>query len=282
MRRFVPFAVLLSTIAFAQTTVASAQGPQIPDVMAARAYAMGGAYRSLGLGTEALDGNPASIGIYKRYLIELSGAWDPRNPFGFGSVSVMDSVTSPLSAGITYHLVSLGSGETQRTAHINTGAFSIPFGPTLSIGLSMRHVLMTGAQNANAVTGDAGVVLNFGGLVFGFSGHNLIDIRNPEFQRFYALSVGWTSPVFSLAADVRGDFNGPTPVFAVSAGGEYVLGNFLPIRAGYAWDQFRRARLVTGGLGLMIDNAEIDFGYQHELGGSSSRLLALTLRIQVQ
>ena len=78
------------------------------------------------------------------------------------------------------------------------------------------------------------------------------------------------------------DFNGELPLFAVSAGGEYVLGNFLPVRAGYSYDQLRNAKLVTGGLGLLIDNGEIDVSYQHELGGAFSRMLSLTLRMQVQ
>src|SRR5687768_7098570 len=117
MRCLALFALLSSTLAFAQAAVRE-PGPQIRDVAAARAYGMGGAYRALGLGTEAVDGNPASLGVFKRYLIEISGAWDPRNPFGFGSVAMMDSATSPLAAGVAYHLVSVGEGETQRTAHI--------------------------------------------------------------------------------------------------------------------------------------------------------------------
>lgn len=281
MRSLALCALLFSGVVFAQAQT-PVRGPQIRDVSAARAFGMGGAYRSLGLGTEAVNGNPASLGVFKRYLIELSGAWDPRNPFGFGSVAMMDSVTSPLAAGVAYQLVTVGENEHQRTAHINTAAFSIPFGETLHIGLSMRHILMTGARDANAITGDAGMLLNLRGLVFSLSGHNLIGINNPEFERFFALSAGWSTPLFSLGADLRGDFNGEAPLFAVSAGGEYVLGRFLPLRAGYSYDQLRNAKLVTGGLGLLVDNGQIDFSYQHELGGAFSRMLSLTLRMQVQ
>lgn len=277
MNRLAVLALIVSS-----GTALAEGGPTISDVMRARSYAMGGAFRALGAGTEVVEGNPAALGVQKRYLIELGGAWDPRNPFGFGSVSVMDSATSPMAAGLTYHLISVGANEHQRTAHVNTAAFSIPFGNALHMGMSMRHVLMTGATSANALTGDAGLLMNLGGIVFSLSGHNLIDIYNPDFPRYFAASGGFVSPVFSFAADVKGNFNGPQPIFSLSAGGEFVLGNAVPLRAGYTHEGWRNARIISGGVGLNIENGALDFGYQHELGGAYSRLLAITLRMQVQ
>lgn len=243
---------------------------------------MGGAFRALGGGTEVVEGNPAAMGVHRRYLIELSGAWDPRNPFGFGSLSIMDSATSPMAAGLSYNLVSLGTGPTQHTAHVNTAAFSIPFANVLHLGASLRHVLMTGSRSANAMTGDAGLLLNLGGVVFSFSGHNLIDIHNPDFFRYYAIGGGFVGQSFSLGADVKADFNGPTPRYALGIGGEYVFGDTVPIRAGYSHDGWRNARVITGGAGIRIDGSAFELAYQHELGGAFSRLLALTLRMQVQ
>lgn len=243
---------------------------------------MGGAFRAMGGGTEVIDGNPAAMTVYRRYLIELSGAWDPRNPFGFGSLSVMDSASNPIAAGLNYQLVSVGSGDDHRVAHINTAAFGLPFGQLLHVGLSTRHILMTGTRTANALTGDAGVLLNFGGLTFTVSGHNLIDIYNEDFPRYFAGGAAFMTPVFNIAADVKADFNGESPAFSFHGGAEYLLFNALPIRGGYTHDLIRNARVVTGGLGIFVENGTIDFGYQHELGGSYSRLLAVTLRMQLQ
>ncbi len=277
IRRIVFLALVLGPLASL-----AAEGPTVRDLMQARSFAMGGAYRALGAGTEVVDGNPAAIGLQKRYLIELSGAWDPRNPFGFGSIGVLDSVTSPLAAGLSYRLVSLGTGDTQRTAHINTAAFAMPFGQALHIGVSTRHILMTGAREANSMTGDAGLLLNLGGFVLSFAGHNLIDIGNDEFQRYFSASTGFVARTFSLAVDVRGDFNEPDPRFSWGAGGELVLGGVFPIRGGYSFDALSQARRVSGGLGFLIDGGAVDASYSHELGGAKSRLLALTLRMQVQ
>ncbi|MGA9521304.1 MAG: hypothetical protein WBV82_07560 [Myxococcaceae bacterium] len=277
IRRIVFLALVLAPLASL-----AAEGPGLRDVMQARSYAMGGAYRAIGGGTEAVDGNPASIGLHKRYLVELSGAWDPRNPFGFGSLGVLDGVTSPVAAGLTYRLVSLGTGATQRTAHINTAGFSIPFGQAFHIGVSTRHILMTGAQTANAITGDAGMLLNLGGFVLSVAGHNLIDIQNPEFQRYFSASTGFVTQSFSVAADVRADFNEPDARFSWGAGGEWIIGGAVPVRAGYSRDGITQAQRLSGGLGLIIGGGGFDLSYSHELGGAKSRLLALTLRMQTQ
>jgi hypothetical protein len=277
IRRIVFLALVLGPLA-----ALAAEGPTVRDVMQARSFAMGGAYRAIGGGTEAVDGNPAALGLFKRYLIELSGAWDPNNPFGFGSVGVLDSVTSAMAAGLSYRLVTVGKDADQRTAHINTAAFSIPFGQVLYAGVSTRHILMTGSRTANALTGDAGLLLNLGGFVLSVTGHNLIDINNEDFRRYFSASTGWVTQTFSVAADVRADFNEPVPRYSWGAGGEYVIGGAFPIRAGYSQDGITRAQRVSGGLGVLIDGGAVDASYSHELGGANSRLLALTLRMTVQ
>src|SRR5712692_5465217 len=85
-------------LAFAPA-LAFAQGeqPGFRDLMQARNYAMGGAYRALGLGTEAIDGNPAAMGLRKRYEIDLGGALNTQPKFGYGIAPIYD--TKPASWG---------------------------------------------------------------------------------------------------------------------------------------------------------------------------------------
>src|SRR5919198_4972828 len=143
--------VLSALVAMCVPAAASAAEPGLSDLMRARNFGMGGAFRALGGGTEAVEGNPASMAVFRRYLVELSGAWDARYPFGFGSIGVMDSASSPVAAGVAYHLVSLGEGAQNRIAHLNTGAFTLPVGQTLYVGASARYVLMSGVRQANAM-----------------------------------------------------------------------------------------------------------------------------------
>src|SRR5688572_21472347 len=120
--------------------------PGLKDLMHARNYAMGGAYRAHGLGAEAASGNPAAIGMFKRYQLELSGAWDIQSKFAFATVAVADSVTSEVAAGVSYHLVTMDGGQT--LAHLNTASFSFPISQMIHVGAAGRHVLMTGAREA--------------------------------------------------------------------------------------------------------------------------------------
>jgi hypothetical protein len=276
--------VVFALIALSIPAAARAQerGPGLGDLLRARSFGMGGAYRALGGGTEAVEGNPASLGVFRRYVVELAGAWDPRNPFGFGSASVMDSSSGGMAAGLAYHLVSLGTGDTHRVAHLNTAAFAIPFGEALQIGVSARHVLMTGARQANAITGDAGLLLRMGPVLATVSGHNLVDIENPEFPRTFAGGLGLITPELTLAADVRGDFTGPRAAFAYSAGAEWVAGGAVPFRVGFSRDLIQDATFIGAGIGFLVEGGGLDLGYRHELGGSFSRLLSITFRLRVQ
>src|SRR5687768_5076740 len=88
--------------------LALAQEAPFRDLMHARNYAMGGAYRAHGLGAESASGNPASLALYRRYLVEMSGAYDFATRWGFGTVAVADSATSEVAAGYTYQAISYG------------------------------------------------------------------------------------------------------------------------------------------------------------------------------
>lgn len=264
-------------------SAALAQGePVLRDLQHARGFAMGGAFRGLGLDAQAVDGNPAAMSAFQRYQLELSGAWDIGNKYAFGNLSVLDSKTQRVAVGVSYHLVSFGIGEYRRTAHLSTVAFGLPLlGDWLHLGLSTRHLVMTGAAQANAITADAGLLFKLGpGLHLSASGHNLLDIHHPEMSRYYVFSGGWAAGLAALGVDVRLDMKTPpAPQLVYSVGGEYILGEGLPIRAGYAYDTLVRRHYVSAGIGIIAEGGGLDLGYRQEIGGLG-RMLALTFRLQ--
>ena len=252
------------------------------DMLHARAYAMGGAYRALGQDAESIDGNPASLAMQRQYLTEVSGAWDWHTKYAFGTVSILDSTSQPIAGGVSYHLVSVGRGADRTTANVSTLALAYPLSESWFLGASTKYVQMSGALQGNAITADAGVSLHlFAGLVASVSGHNLIDIRNPLMTRYYAASFGYLGGAFTLAADIKGDFGiAPTAQFAYSFGGEYVFGP-LPVRGGYSYDSITHSHFISGGFGFDSSGSGFDVAYRHEIGGSEGRLLALTIRIKI-
>jgi len=253
--------------------------PSLRDVMHARSLATGEAYRGTGLGADIVDGNPAMMSVYRRYQIELSGTWDPGNRFAYGSASLCDSQTNRVAGGLSYQIVSLGQGATRRTAHLNTIAVGFPVFEFLHVGVAGRHVSMTGAETANAITIDAGLALKLGSLALSAAGHNLVDIHHPDLSRYFVFSGGFVSGTFSLGADVRADLGSSSARVMYAGGAEYVFGNSLPVRVGYAYDSGSGSHFLSGGIGFFSESGGIDVAYRHELNGRG-RMLALTFRMQ--
>jgi hypothetical protein len=275
--------LLFAVIALAATSAAAqTQNVGVRDVMQARNLGMGGAYRALGLGAEAIVGNPATMPLYKRYHIELGGMWDAKNKDTVGSVGILDSSTSVMAAGLSYNYTSRGRGVAKRVTHFTTLGLGVPLGDMVNVGISARHVLGGGAARGNAITGDAGIAVRLADpVIIAVGGHNLIAIPNPDAKRFYSAGVGLVTGTLAGAVDVQSNLGegGPTE-FAFNVGGEYILGNMFPVRAGYALDNLAKAQYVSTGVGVFYEGGGVDLGYRHELGGRLARTLALTLRIQ--
>ncbi len=275
MRKF----FLLSTL-LGPALCAAQSPPGIIDLMHARNFAMGGAYRALGGGGESVGGNPAAMVTQKMYAFELTGAWDSETKFGFASASIVDSQTSQLAAGLSYHFVSLGRGEDQRTAQVTSLGLAAPLSETVYVGVAGRHLLISGT--ANAITLDAGLLVRVSdALKVAVSGHNLIDIRHPEMSRYYAVGLVYGVGALTAAADLRVDFAAvPSTQVAYGAGLEYVVSGAFPLRAGYSHDNITGNEFLSAGIGFQTSgNGGIDFGYRHELGGTKGRLFALTLKL---
>ncbi|MFY1824668.1 hypothetical protein ACN47A_02020 [Myxococcus fulvus] len=272
-------AVCVSTAAFAQPS------EDLRDIMSARAYGMGGAYRALGLGTEAVLGNPAAMALFPAYRFEGTGAWDTALKEGMLGISVIDGATSKLAMGVDYHWVSLGRGGARTSAHLSSLGVGFPLTPGILIGGVARYLRMSGmGRYANSVTVDTGVLMRLSqSFVAGVSGHNLINTDNVELSRYYTGHIGIMSGMLTLAGDVRADFETDDKTTLTYAGGlEYLMGMQVPIRAGYSYDGFTRTSRLSTGLGFMTEQGGgLDIAYRHELGGEKSRMLALTIRLQV-
>jgi opacity protein-like surface antigen len=280
-----PRLILLLALCLSTTVHAQSDVEDLRDIHSARTYGMGGAYRALGLGTEAVLGNPASIALYKMYRMELHGSWDAAGKDTFGGLSVMDAKTSALAAGLDYHLLSLRTGAGRTTAHFTTLALAFPITPGVLIGSSVHYLRARGGPfDANATTVDAGLLLRFSdSFTVGFSGHNLIDTKNAELTRYYSGHAGFIAGMLVLGADVRADFETrESSVFTYGVGLEYYLGQSFPVRLGYTYDGFNEASQLGLGLGFVTDEGGgIDLGYRHDFGGEKGRVLALTIKMQV-
>ena len=224
---------LLSAAALGQTTT-TARPPNLEDVMAARNYAMGGAYRSLGYGAECITGNPAALTLFKRYQVELSGAYDFKNTWGYGGVSVADSVSSEVAGGASYQMVSMGSDadHTRRTVFMTTVASAYSPVGFLHLGLAVKHQLITGFNEANSVTMNAGVIFApFEELTLSLSAQNIIGVWNTDVPRFFSFAASsLLGGQFTPTVELRADFNQAKPRFVFSGGMEWLIASRVSSR----------------------------------------------------
>lgn len=287
-RLLFPLLLSLAPLAHAQDgaepgTSQQPRAEDLRDLLSARGHGMGGAWRAFGVGAESGTGNPAALGIFRSYRVEITGAWDWVGQDAFGMVAVADSVSSPLAAGVSYQLVTLGKDLERSTAHVNTLAMALPLADSFLIGVSTRYLLLRGARQANAITGDAGLLFRPSpAFALGVSSHNLIGTGNPELTRYHSAHAAVLVGMLNLAADVRADFETNNRTTLTYSGGlELVLGQSFPVRAGYTWDGFTRSSQVGVGLGLLTQGGGLDLAYRHDFGGEDGRLVALTFKLQV-
>jgi hypothetical protein len=275
MLRWLSLCLVLALPAYGQEKAS----PGLDDLMHARNFGMGGAYRSLGYGAEAVGGNPASLALFRRYQVEASGAWDPTNNFLFGEVAVADSQSSELATGISYDIITMGDGETRRTAHVNTLALAYDLFGVVAIGVAARNHIITGYNDTNSITMNAGLVVHpFEWLSLSVSGHNLIDNYNPDIKRFFSFAASaMIAGSFTPAFELKGDFNDPIARFSVSTGAEYIVADNFPIRAGYSYDGPRDVHAISFGFGFFLEGSGVDIAYRHEINGPG-RMLAVTIK----
>jgi hypothetical protein len=251
------------------------------DLYNARTLSMGGAFRALAHGTEVIDGNPAGLAARRRYLLEISGGYDPNSDFGFGGLSALDSTTSFLSAGVSYRYVADG-GRPFRRGHLATVGMAVPLSSRISLGVSGKYLKLNGLDPRNGITADAGLLIRIA-EAFGISvsGHNLIDMHVLDFRPYFAAGVGYAAGPLAVAFDMRADFAsipGDTRL-TYHGGAELFLGKGIPIRAGFERDQLTRSSFWSAGFGLADTGGGLDFAYRHEIGSEQSRLFLATLRV---
>lgn len=282
MRGMTIFSALRAVAAGMFLLTASAQAQTLRDVMTTKDLGMGGAYRTLTVGPEAVYGNPAVMALVPQYQYELDAAADFSAPFGFASLAIVDS-TTPFAGGVATQYVSLGTKDDRKDGSLNVLALAFPLWKDFSLGVSGRYFLLSGGRDANAITVDTGLALRlFDLLVVSAAGHNLIDVSSPYLPRYFSLSAALTLGPLIASADVIRDSNvnflSPT---SWATGAELKLFSQLPIRAGYSQDGTQTWRRLSVGTGFEADGVAIDLAYRHEWGGLESRVLALSIRYKL-
>jgi hypothetical protein len=247
-------------------------GYNYQEIETPRITATNGATRALSSSTEALFDNPANMSAARVYhLAALAQIWPESRRQSYGAAAV-DSVGSSARVGggigATYNTQD-SDGIARKWTDIRF-ALSYPFSDQFYMGVGGRYLTLSqnglgplgssaasgGLANEHIVAGfafDAGATFRpTDGLSLSIVGTNLNNPGNGFQPMGLGGGIGFGKDLFSLEADVAADFTtwDKTSTRAM-AGGEVLLGDHFPLRAGYRYDDGAKSHSVSGGLGYI-------------------------------
>jgi hypothetical protein len=190
---------LLCSLVLLSASAASAQ-----DFVGVRALALGEAYRAIASGNDAIYFNPAGLTFVPRYSPELHYRFNLEAEDHQFDLSVVDSKTSAVAAGVGYTFQ--GRELTRRTTlqHNATVAMAYEIFPRLfSAGVGLKYVNISDAvvgNYLNALSADVGVLARLpGGISLGAVGYNLIPINAKDVPLSAGFGIAWDlGPLSSL------------------------------------------------------------------------------------
>jgi hypothetical protein len=231
MRLLVPVAVLVSLVTFASPARAQY------DFVGVRAMGMGEAQRATATGASAVLMNPAGMSLVRQYVIEGMYGIKIESVGHHANLSVVDSITSRVAAGLFYSFIyetpkigfnwaggKIDSEQITRTGHAAGLSLSVPLGDHFIIGATAKYLhidttapLPMGTvpdhltlDSVNGVTFDIGMILRLGQTFnIGLIGYNLWDHGSRESPLSLGIGLAYVPiPALSINFDTVVNFTG--------------------------------------------------------------------------
>ncbi|WP_394825294.1 hypothetical protein [Pendulispora albinea] len=281
------------------SSVTPQQGYDLGEVQGARSLAMAGAQNATGMSTTALFLNPANLPYTRVYHFEALASFSPearRTNFG-GAIA--DSSTSRLAGALGGVWSQMDGDGARRQWTDLRAALAYALGDQISIGITGRFLRASqGVSNGafgdspvsdgtrgdpvvNHFTFDAGVTIApVNGLFFGVVGHNLTNPGHSLVPTTLAGGVGYTRELFTVEANAMADFTtwkGTRGRFML--GGEFMLLQHIPLRAGYRYDAGQQTHAVSAGLGYVDKKWSVELSGRRDVSAEHPMtLFSIALR----
>ena len=231
MRSLIPLAAIVAVVAAA--TPARAQN----DFVGTRAMGMGEAQRATATGASGPLLNPAGMSLVRQYVIEGMYGVKIESVGHHANVSVVDSITSRVAAGLFYSFIyetpklgfnwaggKIDSEQITRTGHAAGLSLSLPLGDHFILGATAKYLhLDTTAplpmgtvpdhltlDSVNGVTFDVGILVRLGEkFSIGVVGQNLWDHGSRESPLSLGIGLAYIPvPSLSINFDTVINFTG--------------------------------------------------------------------------
>lgn len=282
------------------STTTPEQGYDLGQMQTARGLAMGGADTALGTSTSAVYSNPANLALAKVYHLEGMASVSPEARRQSAGAAIADSSTSRLAGGLAANFNMLDPdgirrswtdirlalafpvsdavsiGATGRYLRVNQGTERGPFGPSLVSDGTKGETLY------NAMTFDAGLtVAPTTGLRIGVVGKNLTNPGTSLAPTSVGGGIGYLGSNFALEGSGLVDFTTWSKTAGRAMfGGEYLLADHVPLRAGYRYDTGQKTQAVSLGLGWIDRKFSVEVsGRRDVVADHPASMLLLALRL---
>ena len=278
------------------------EGYQYGEVQHPRAVALGGAGEVWGGSTSAIYGNPANLALYRVYHLEALAAFSPEARRQSYGGAVVDSSTSKLAGGFggVWSMMDPDGIHRQWTDLRLTLAY--PLGDRLSLGATGRYIrgsqlvdrgplgtslASSGTPNdpiVNQFTFDAGAAVAITEQIrVAVSGHNLSAPSTSLAPISVGGGVGWSNQVVSAELDTQVDFRTYSSARdRLKAGGEVLVADHVPLRAGYRYDAGMKNHTIGLGAGYVDRRFSIELGGSRAVGDDHpATIIAIGLRLFV-
>ena len=234
-------------------------------------------------GNEGLFVNPAAIAARKRYCIELGGLLDRRDAQNVGevvNVSIVDGISTPITAGLAWNKIPDGTNE----GTVSMLALAGPLGQGFFIGASGKWFKLNGpTSKLERITVDAGLFWQASEYVsIGIAGYNLVPTGDPVVapkQVGGGLAIG-TDRLVQVTAEWTSDLDAsPKTLNRYAAGVEGLLARQFPVRIGFVRDERLDARWWSVGAGAVQPRFGVDIGYRQGIDDPKARVLSASVKL---
>lgn len=254
----------------------------LPDLLGPRALGLSAAI-GIAASNEGIYLNPASAGARKRYSVEGLAFVDRRGAetdAQLWGASVVDSQSAPVAGGVSFVRAQRGA----YTGDLWHLVVSGPIAQDFHLGVAGKYLALSGPAKVGAATVDAGIFWQVTELLsLGAVGYDLVSVGNAAVAPMGAgagIGIG-NDRTLQVTADWRADFDraGQT-TNRYAAGVEVLLGQLVPVRAGWSRDEILGGRWWSAGVGLVTQTGvALDVGYRQSLDDSTARTVAATLKL---
>ncbi len=270
------------------------------EIETARSAALGDATIALGDVAGAVWSNPAALGFTRVYHVEGFARYSPEAQQQSYGAAIADSSGSSMNVlgalGIAY--TAQDPSGIDRKDTVIRAALAYPISDRFIVGVSGTYAKLfqdgvgpfgysyaSGGLQKSAILSDVSFDAGLGiklteGLRLGVLGKNL---TNPN-TSFLPMTVGgglaYVTGLFSLGADGVADFTTyERTTWRGMGGGEFLVADIIPLRAGYRYDDGAKTHTVSGGLGYLDPSFGIFASVERVVSGTAYTAFLLSVQL---